>query len=111
MSSRRSSAPAIPRWPNCNPASIAPRNQYAMRRPVFLDQKTKAVGQNDKALQYQIARQEATQSHNLYENMVSRIKEADLVAGLRSSNITLVDSARVPSRPAKPTPLLYAAAS
>src|SRR3984957_13838373 len=79
-------------------------------RAVFLDQKTEAVGQNDKALQYQIARQEATQSRNLYENMVSRIKEADLVAGLRSSNITLVDSARVPSRPAKPNLLLYAAA-
>jgi polysaccharide biosynthesis transport protein len=79
-------------------------------RAVFLDQKNEAVGQNDKALQYQIARQEATQSRNLYENMVSRIKEADLVAGLRSSNITLVDSARVPSRPAKPSLLLYAAA-
>jgi uncharacterized protein involved in exopolysaccharide biosynthesis len=33
------------------------------------------------------------------------------VAGIRSSYITLVDSAHVPSRPAKPNLLLYAAAS
>ena len=38
------------------------------------------------------------------------MKEADLVAGMRSSNITLVDAARVPARPAKPNALLYAAA-
>jgi succinoglycan biosynthesis transport protein ExoP len=80
-------------------------------RAVFLEKKNEAEGQNDKAVQYQIARQEATQSRNLYENMVGRIKEADLVAGLRSSNITLVDSARVPSRPAKPNVLIYAAGS
>ena len=39
------------------------------------------------------------------------MKEADLVAGMRSSNITLVDAARVSARPAKPNVLLYGAAS
>ena len=73
--------------------------------------KSQAEAQNDKAVQYQVARQEATQSRTLYENLVGRMKEADLVAGMRSSNITLVDSARVPSRPAKPNPLIYAAGS
>jgi succinoglycan biosynthesis transport protein ExoP len=80
-------------------------------RAVFLDEKTQAESQNDKAVQYQIARQEATQSRTLYENLVGRMKEADLVAGLRSSNITLVDSARVPAMPAKPSAIKYAAAS
>jgi polysaccharide biosynthesis transport protein len=80
-------------------------------RKVFLDEKTKAEALNDKAVEYQIAKQEATQSRTLYENLVGRIKEADLVAGLRSSNITLVDPARVPARPAKPNLVLYAAAS
>lgn len=80
-------------------------------RAVFLDEKSQAENQNDKAVSYQIARQEATQSRTLYENLVSRMKEADLVAGLRSSNITLVDRARVPARPAKPSVLLYAAGS
>ncbi len=80
-------------------------------RAVFLDEKDQAEAQNDKAVQYQIARQEATQSRTLYENLVGRMKEADLVAGMRSSNITLVDPARVPARPAKPNALIYAAAS
>jgi succinoglycan biosynthesis transport protein ExoP len=76
-------------------------------RAVFLDEKS----QNDKAVQYQIARQEATQSRSLYENLVARMKEADVVAGMHSSNITLVDAARVPARPAKPNVLIYAAGS
>lgn len=80
-------------------------------RAVFLDEKNQAESQNDKAVQYQIARQEATQSRNLYENLVSRMKEADVVAGMRSSNITLVDPARVPAKPAKPNAIKYAAAS
>jgi succinoglycan biosynthesis transport protein ExoP len=80
-------------------------------RAVYLDEKNQAEGQNDKAVQYQVARQEANQSRNLYENLVSRMKEADVVAGMRSSNITLVDAARVPARPAKPNVLIYAAGS
>ena len=72
-------------------------------RAVFLDEKSQAESQNDKAVQYQIARQEATQSRKLYENLVARMKEADVVAGMRSSNITLVDAARVPAKPAKPS--------
>ena len=71
-------------------------------RAVFLDEKTQAESQNDKAVQYQIARQEAAQSRNLYESLVGRMKEADVVAEMRSSNITLVDSARVAAEPAKP---------
>jgi polysaccharide biosynthesis transport protein len=80
-------------------------------RAVFLDEKSQAESQNDKAVQYQIARQEATQSRTLYENLVARMKEADVVAGMRSSNITLVDAARVAAKPAKPNVLIYAAGS
>ena len=80
-------------------------------RGVFLEEKAQAEAQNDKAVQYQIARQEATQSRNLYESLVRRMKEADVVAGMRSSNITLVDPARVSARPAKPNVLLYGAGS
>jgi succinoglycan biosynthesis transport protein ExoP len=78
-------------------------------RAVFLDEKAQAEALNDKAVEYQVAKQEATQSRTLYENLVARMKEADLVAGLRSSNITLVDPARAPAKPAKPNILIYAA--
>ena len=94
------------------------RNDYAVAqqiedkdRAVFLDEKSQAESLNDKAVEFQVAQQEATQSRTLYENLMGRMKEADLVAGLRSSNITLVDPARVPARPAKPDILIYGAAS
>ena len=94
------------------------RNDYTVAeqiedkdRAIFLEQKSQAEAQNDKAVQYQIARQEANQSRTLYENLVGRMKEADVVAGMRSSNITLVDPALVAARPAKPNALIYAAGS
>lgn len=80
-------------------------------RTVFVEERDKANSLNDKAIEYQIVQQEALQSRNLYESLLRRLKEADLVAGLRSSNITLIDQARVPSRPAKPNVPLYLAAS
>jgi succinoglycan biosynthesis transport protein ExoP len=80
-------------------------------RAVFLDEKQQAETLNSKAVEYEITRQEAVQSRNLYENLLRRLKEADLVAGLRSSNITIIDPARTPSRPAKPNIPLYLVAS
>lgn len=80
-------------------------------RTVFLAEKNKANTLNDKAIEYEIVQQEAMQSRSLYESLLKRLKEADLVAGLRSSNISLVDLARAPSRPAKPNVPLYTAGS
>jgi succinoglycan biosynthesis transport protein ExoP len=94
------------------------KNDYTIAQQVennaqteFHYQKQEAGALNDKTVEYEITRQEATQSRNLYETLLGRLKEADLVAGLKSSNITLVDPARVTSRPAKPNVLLYLAAS
>jgi len=80
-------------------------------RAEFNNERTDAEALNNKTVEYEIVQQEATQSRNLYENLLGRLKEADLVAGLRSSNITLVDEARVPAKPAKPNLLLFLAAS
>jgi polysaccharide biosynthesis transport protein len=94
------------------------RNDFAVAQQVedkdqavFEDEQAKAQALNDKASEYQIVKQEAKQSRDLYESLLGRLKEADVVAGLRSSNITLVDPARQTSRPAKPNLILYAAAS
>ncbi len=78
-------------------------------RTQFETEKKQAETLNSKAVAYEIARQEATQSRSMYASLLGRLKEADLVAGLRSSNITLVDHAHVPSRPAKPNIPVYVA--
>jgi polysaccharide biosynthesis transport protein len=78
-------------------------------RATYDQQKAQAAELNSKTIDYEITRQEVQQSQDLYGSLLRRLKEADLIAGLRSSNITIVDSARTPARPAKPNPLLYLA--
>jgi len=76
-------------------------------RATYQQQKSQASAINSKAIDYEITRQEVQQSQDLYGSLLRRLKEADLMAGLRSSNITIVDSASTPARPSKPNPILY----
>jgi len=62
---------------------------------------------NDKAIEYAIVKQDAEQSRALYEDLLRRLKEAGVLEGLKSSNITVVDPGRVPSKPKKPNVPLY----
>jgi succinoglycan biosynthesis transport protein ExoP len=80
-------------------------------RKVFEGQKKSAEALNDKAIQYQLLRQEADQSRELYSRLQSRLKEAGVLEGLRSSNITIVEPGRTPARPSSPNvPMLLAGA-
>ena len=94
------------------------KNDYAIAadvegkaRVAFAGDKSQAEALNSKAVEYEMARQEAQQSRNLYQSLLGRLKEADVLAGLRSSNITVVDPGRAPSRPAKPNVLVFLGAS
>lgn len=62
---------------------------------------------NDKAIEYSITREEADQSRGLYEDLLRRLKEAGVLAGLKSSNITVVDPGRTPAKPSRPKVPLY----
>jgi len=76
----------------------------------FYDQaKNEADKLNDKGIEYAIARQEAEGSRMLYEDLLKRLKEAGVLEGLKSSNITVVDPGRVPSKPKKPNIPVYMA--
>jgi polysaccharide biosynthesis transport protein len=76
-------------------------------RGIFEQQKKDAEAMNDRAIQYALVRQEAEESRGLYERLLSRLKEAGVLEGLKSSNITIVEPGRVPSRPSKPNVKLY----
>ena len=93
-----------------NDLEVAQTIEDSARR-IYEDQKGQADSLNSKAMEYSIARQEADQSRTLYENLLSRLKEAGVLEGMRSSNFTVVDPARTPSKPAKPNVPLYLAAS
>lgn len=64
---------------------------------------------NDKAIQFTIVSQEAQESRELYEDLLKRLKEAGILEGLKSSNITVVDPGRVPAKPERPNVPLYMA--
>ena len=64
---------------------------------------------NQAATQYAVMRQEANASHDLYLRVQEKAEEAGLAAGVRASNISVVDSARQPVKPVAPDPPLYLA--
>jgi capsular exopolysaccharide synthesis family protein len=80
-------------------------------RSIFSQEKQDADRLNNKAIEYMIVRQEAEQSRGLYETLLGHLQEAGVLEGLRSSNISVVDPARVPSKPSKPNVPLYLALS
>ena len=64
---------------------------------------------NQAATQYAVMRQEANASHDLYLRVQEKAEEAGLAAGVRASNISVVDPARQPVKPVAPDPPLYLA--
>jgi capsular exopolysaccharide synthesis family protein len=81
----------------------------AAARKAFAEQKTLAAQMNDKSVDFLIAKHEADSSRSLYEHLLEKLKEADVLAGLHSSQLHIVDSAAVPDRPARPDVPLYLA--
>jgi polysaccharide biosynthesis transport protein len=73
----------------------------------FNAEKREADSLNDKAIEFAIVRQEAEDSRGLYEDLLKRLKEAGVLQGLRSSNITVVDPGRTPFRPKQPNIPIY----
>jgi polysaccharide biosynthesis transport protein len=78
---------------------------------VYNQQRAAASQLNDKAIEFMIAKQEAESSRTLYETLTAHLKEAGVMEGLHSSNITVVDPGRVPAKPVKPNVPLYLALS
>jgi polysaccharide biosynthesis transport protein len=64
---------------------------------------------NDKSIEYAILSKEADQSQELYQDLLKRLKEAGILEGLHSSNVTIVDYGTPPSRPSQPMVPLYLA--
>jgi capsular exopolysaccharide synthesis family protein len=65
-------------------------------------QKDTAYNMNEDAIQYGIMRREVESSRDLYEGLLKKLKEAGILAGLKSSNINVVDVASVPVEAVEP---------
>jgi succinoglycan biosynthesis transport protein ExoP len=65
-------------------------------------QKAEANGLAEKLVQYHILQHDAESNKQLYDGLLQKLKEAGITAGLRSSNIRVVDPALTPTTPARP---------
>jgi capsular exopolysaccharide synthesis family protein len=66
------------------------------------EQKRKALFLNEKEINYNVLKREVESNRALYESLLKRMKEASLTEGLNTSNIMIVDPARIPDNPVKP---------
>jgi capsular exopolysaccharide synthesis family protein len=73
-----------------------------MLRDAFEKQKQEANQLNESAIQYNLLRRDYESNRQLYDGLLQRLKEAGVSAGLRSSNVQIIDQARVPTGPAQP---------
>jgi capsular exopolysaccharide synthesis family protein len=79
----------------------AQQNENALRSS-FERAKEDANILNDRNVQYSIMKHEVESKRDLYDSLFKQLKEAGVLAGLRSTNIVMVDPARPSDKPAKP---------
>lgn len=68
----------------------------------FENQQKEANSVAEKSVQYNILRREVDSDQQMYEGLLQRLKEAGISAGMKASNIRIVDSAVPPVSPVKP---------
>jgi uncharacterized protein involved in exopolysaccharide biosynthesis len=73
-----------------------------LRSKALDQQKADTNVMSEKMVQYNILRREAEANKALYEGLLTKLKEAGISAGLRSSNVRIIDPAMIPSTPARP---------
>lgn len=64
---------------------------------------------NQLSIQHNILKRDFETNQQLYENLLQRLKDATVSAGLRATNIHIVDSALLPKIPVRPRKLLNTA--
>ncbi len=77
-------------------------NRQQMLKSALNRQKAEANQLNQDSIQYNILQREVDTNRQLYEGLLQRLKETGISAGMRSSNIHVVDHAEVPAAPYSP---------
>lgn len=78
------------------------RDHVAILQQALDKQKAEANVMAEKLVNYHILEHDAEANKQLYDGLLQKLKEADIAAGLRSSNIRIVDPALTPNSPAGP---------
>jgi polysaccharide biosynthesis transport protein len=78
------------------------RQREVLLKDALDEQKAEVNQTAEKLVQYNILKREADTNKQLYDGMLEKLKEAGITAGLRSSNIRIVDPALIPTGPSRP---------
>ncbi|HUJ51794.1 MAG TPA: polysaccharide biosynthesis tyrosine autokinase [Bryobacteraceae bacterium] len=78
------------------------QNHVALLQGALDKQKAEANDLAEKLVQYHILQHDAEANKQLYDGLLQKLKEATISAGLRSSNIRVVDPALTPTSPSRP---------
>jgi capsular exopolysaccharide synthesis family protein len=81
---------------------LAASQRESLLESAFNQQKQEANKLNESAIEYTVLKRDAETNRQLYQDLLQRLKEAGVSAGLRSSNIRIVDIARIPTQPISP---------
>lgn len=76
-------------------------------RRQFEQQQAAASKLNDVAIQFAVLSDEAMSHKLLYEDLYTKLQEANISAGIKATNITVVSPARTESEPIRPKPVMY----
>lgn len=78
------------------------RSHVGLLQEALDKQKAEANDLAEKLVQYHILQHDAESNKQLYDGLLQKLKEAGITAGLRSSNIRVVDPALAPASPSRP---------
>ena len=82
------------------------RTREELLRTASLEQRGRVNRISDDFIAYNLLKRDAETNRQLYEGLLQRMKEAGVAAGLRASNIALLDPAERPLLPSRPNRLL-----
>lgn len=85
---------------------IVARNQEEALAARVASAKSDVLDTRNRSIQYNILQRELDTSRTLYDGLLQRYKEVGVTAGIAANNISIVDTAAVPEKPAKPNLLI-----
>jgi succinoglycan biosynthesis transport protein ExoP len=81
---------------------FAAARRESLVRQAFAEKQAQANRIAEKSVQYGILSREVESNKSMYEGLLQRLKEAGVSAGMKASNIRIVDPAKAPYKPVSP---------
>ena len=82
------------------------RRKVMMITNAYSERARQAGAESEKVIKYRILKREVDSNRQLYDTMLQQLKQSDIAAAMRASNVRVIDPARIPARPYKPDALL-----